>query len=355
MISLPRLFIFPFIAFLISFLLFPVVIKIFKQLKWFDAPGTHKIHSDFVPSMGGVVILFGSSLALLMALPLVQWIGMRYFFISVALMFLIGLRDDVLALTPRQKLFSQFLPVFVLVLLENARLLSLYEIHPEPFPVLASYVISLFTVVIITNAYNLIDGIDGLAGTIGFIALVCFGVWFYLAEQPYMGLIALCFAGALMAFLFFNWQPSSIFMGDTGALTVGLILSYFAIRFINLNYALPPGHVAKFTASISTAICVLIVPIFDTLRVIILRLRGFQSPFHADRNHLHHRLLALGLSHSQAVKCIAGMNLGFIALALAMRHQFDMISIPVILAICLLISFGLKWRQRAFDKTETNA
>src|ERR1043165_3291226 len=104
--------------------------------------------------MGGVAILFGASLALLMALPLAQWINMRYFFISLALMFLIGLRDDVLALTPRQKLFSQFLPVFVLVLLDDVKLVSLYDISPEPFPAIVIYFVSLFTVVIITNAYN---------------------------------------------------------------------------------------------------------------------------------------------------------------------------------------------------------
>ncbi|HWA35902.1 MAG TPA: MraY family glycosyltransferase [Cyclobacteriaceae bacterium] len=355
MILSERLLIFPFIAFLISFLLFPVIIKIFKQLKWFDAPGTHKIHSDFVPSMGGVAILFGASLALLMALPLNQWILMRYFFISVALMFLIGLRDDVLALSPRQKLFSQFLPVFVLVLLDDVKLASLYDISPEPFPAIVTYGVSLFTVIIITNAYNLVDGIDGLAGTVGILSLAFFGVWFYRADQAFMSLIALCIGGSLVAFLLFNWQPSSIFMGDTGALTVGLILSYFAIRFINLNYALPPGHEAKFTASISTAVCVLIIPIFDTLRVIILRLKSLQSPFHADRNHLHHRLLGFGLSHAGAVKYLAAINVFFIALALLMRNQNDLIFLPIILIICLFISFALKLKQRSVVKSEVNA
>ncbi len=355
MTQVERTFIFPFVSFLISFLLFPVIIKIFKQLKWFDTPGTHKIHSDFVPSMGGVAILFGTTLALLMALPLNQWIIMRYFFISVALMFLIGLRDDVLALTPRQKLFSQFLPVFVLVFLDDVKLVSLYDINPQPFPVIVMYFVSLFTVIIITNAYNLIDGIDGLAGTVGIIASIFFGAWFYSADELFLSLIAFCVAGAMIAFLLFNWQPSSIFMGDTGALTVGFVLSFFSIRFINLNYALPAGHEAKFTASISTAICIIIIPVFDTLRVIILRLRRLQSPFHADRNHLHHRLLGFGLSHAGAVKYLAAINLFFIALALMMKGQTDLIFLPVILVICLLISFALKLKERSVAKSEVNA
>ena len=224
------------IAFLIAFLLFPVTIKIFKQLNWFDTPGTHKIHSASVPSMGGVAILVGASLALLMILPLQQWISFRYFFISIALMFLIGLRDDVLALTPRQKLFSQLLPVFVLVFLDRTVLSSFYGLFGDgEFPLWLTYGVSLFTVVIVTNAYNLADGIDGLAGTVGIFTTVFFGVWFYLAGDPYLSLIALCFGGALIAFVLFNWQPSSIFMGDTGALMVGLLLSFLAIRFINLN------------------------------------------------------------------------------------------------------------------------
>jgi UDP-GlcNAc:undecaprenyl-phosphate GlcNAc-1-phosphate transferase len=357
MMNLTRLSIFSAISFLISFLLFPVIIKIFKQLKWFDVPGTHKIHSEFVPSMGGVSILVGSFLAFLMSLPLQQWINMKYFFVSVALMFLIGLRDDVLALTPRQKLFSQFLPVFVLVFLENVMLRSLYGFFDgnSDFPMAASYAISLFTVIIITNAYNLIDGIDGLAGAIGFLAMFFFGVWFYMADLPYLSLIALCFAGALVAFLCFNWQPSSIFMGDTGALTVGLVLSFFAIRFINHNYSLPANHIAKFQASISTAICVLIIPVFDTLRVIILRLRSMQSPFHADRNHLHHRLLSIGLSHSGAVMWISGINIFFVLLALLLRFQSDMVLLPIIAILCLLISFALRWRQQSSRNSLKNA
>jgi len=306
--------------------------------------------------MGGVAILVGATLALLMALPLQQWITMKYFFISVALMFLIGLRDDVLALTPRQKLLSQFLPVFVLVFLDNVTLLSFYDMNEgNSFPVILTYIISLFTVIIISNAYNLIDGIDGLAGTLGFIVLFFFGVWFYVAEQPFLSLIALCFAGSLFAFLLFNWQPSSIFMGDTGALTVGLILSFFAVRFINSNFLLPEGHLAKFHASISTAVCILIIPVFDTLRVIIIRLRKMQSPFHADRNHIHHQLLSLGYSHSDAVKWIAGINLFFIALAFLMKSQSDLFILPVVVLVCLLINFVLKRRQKRLTLNSSHA
>lgn len=344
--SLTRIVIFSLISFLITFLLLPVIIKIFKQLKWVDTPGTHKIHSDFVPSMGGVAIMSGAIMALLMALPLQQWIAMKYFFVSVALMFIIGLRDDVLALSPRQKLFSQFLPVFVLVFLDDVVLVSFYGLAPiSNFSLPVAYGVSILTVIIISNAYNLIDGIDGLAGAIGFVALVFFGTWFQLADQPYLCLLALIFAGSILAFLLFNWQPSSIFMGDTGALTIGLILSFFAIRFINLNFGLPEGHPVKFNASVSTGVCVLIIPMFDTLRVIILRIKNGQSPFHADRNHLHHRLLARGLSHASAVTWLAGINIFFIVLAFLLKSQPDFVVLPIVIVLCLLLSLGLKGQQ----------
>ena len=336
------LFVFPAISFVISILLFPLVIKIFKGMNWFDPPGTHKIHASSVPSMGGVAIMIGAILALLMGLPLHQWIERKYFFISISLMFLIGLRDDVLALTPRQKLISQFLPVLVIVFLDRVLLVSFYEWNNDPLPQYMSYLISFVTVIIVSNAYNLIDGIDGLAGAVGVLVLVFLGIWFIEADDRYTGLIALCFAGALVAFLIFNWQPSSIFMGDTGALTIGLLLSVFAIRFINLNASLSADHPAKFAASISTAFCILIVPLFDTFRVILIRLRQLQSPFHADRNHIHHRFLAAGMTHGRAVIWIALLNVFFMGLAIALRAQPDTVLLPVVVIACLLINFALQ-------------
>src|SRR6185369_1354460 len=127
--------------------------------------------------------------------------------------------------------------------------------------------------------------------TIGALTLAALGIWFYLTGNYAISLVSLCFAGSLLAFLFFNWQPSKIFMGDTGALMIGFLLSYLTILFINENYRLPTENNFKFKASIATAICVVVIPVFDTLRVIILRLRHSQSPFHADRNHIHHQFL----------------------------------------------------------------
>jgi UDP-GlcNAc:undecaprenyl-phosphate/decaprenyl-phosphate GlcNAc-1-phosphate transferase len=334
-------------SFSISFLFFPVLIKLLTKWDILDSGPEHRIHSNFKPSMGGVSILLGSLLSLLIKFPLAEWISLKYFFIGLGLMFFIGLRDDVLALNPKQKLYSQFLPIFVLVLLDGSQLNSFYGLFdlPTTFPEPVSWSITVIGYILITNAYNLIDGVDGLAGAIGVIVMVCFGSWFAIQGNTTLSLIAFSFTGALVAFLVFNWQPSKIFMGDTGALMVGLILAYFAVYFINMNFSLPENATLHFRASVSTAICVLIIPVFDTVRVIILRIRKMQSPLKADHNHLHHQFLNLGFSHAKTVLVISGINLFFIFLAWILKEQKDGLILALIVVLCLGINFVLKRLQ----------
>jgi len=191
---------------LISFLIFPVLIKLVSQWRLFDSPGSHKIHSDYKPSIGGIAVLIGAFFSLVLGLSLNGWMSHKYFFTSIILMALIGLRDDALALTPIQKLLSQFLPVILLVFFNQTTLNSSYGLFELPFvPIPVIWLLSIFTLVILTNAFNLIDGLDGLAGSIGLIGLASFGIWFYLAGDNSIATISLAFAGALLAFLFFNW------------------------------------------------------------------------------------------------------------------------------------------------------
>jgi UDP-GlcNAc:undecaprenyl-phosphate GlcNAc-1-phosphate transferase len=325
----------------------PVLIKILRQWNLFDSSGEHKIHSSFTPSMGGIAILLGAFISLAMCLSFQDWVSYRFFFISIALMFIIGLRDDVLALTPKQKLYSQFLPVLILVFLDNSVLASTYGLIGDfIFTEWVSLILSVFVLIILTNAYNLIDGLDGLAGTIGIIILGFYGIWFFAIGSTALGYIAFCFSGALIAFLFFNWQPSRIFMGDTGALMIGLLISYLSFQFMRANYELPDYHQYKFSSSVATAICILIIPIFDTLRVIILRLRKFQSPFRADKNHIHHQFLILGFSHAKSVVAISMISIFFLGIAVLLRNQGDILILSIVLVACLIINYALKIAQK---------
>jgi UDP-GlcNAc:undecaprenyl-phosphate/decaprenyl-phosphate GlcNAc-1-phosphate transferase len=327
-------------------LFFPVFIKLLRQWKIFDSSGEHKIHSSFTPSMGGLSIFLGAVLTLVMGLSLEDWISMKYFFIALSLMFIIGLRDDILALSAKQKLYSQFLPILILVYLDKTILQSTYGIGGEfLFPEIVGMGLTVFVLLILTNAYNLIDGLDGLAGTIGVIILICLGVWFFEIGNMSLSLVAFTFSGSLIAFLYFNWQPSKIFMGDTGALMIGLLISYLTIKFININYALPKEHTFKFQSTVGAAVCLLIIPIFDTLRVIIFRLRKFQSPFKADKNHVHHQFIKLGFSHAKSVLFIAAISVFFISIAVLLRKQPDWVIISIAFVGCLGINFGLKSAQ----------
>lgn len=337
------------VSFTIAFLFFPVLIKLLSKWKVFDSPGRHKIHQHFTPSMGGLPIVVGIIFSLLIALPLSELAKFKFFFISITLMFITGLRDDILTLSPRQKMISQFLPIIILVVFGNSMLHSFYGIFPEfYFNQYVAWAITIFVILILTNAYNLIDGLDGLAGTVGLIALLIFGFWFFSTENYPLALISFSFAGAIVAFLIFNWQPSKIFMGDTGALTIGFLLSYLGIQFMNQNYALPESDSLRFQSSISTVVCILIIPVFDTLRVIILRLRRFESPFHADKNHLHHQFLKLGFSHSKSVLTIGCINLFFVALAWVLRNQKDALILPIIIVLCLAINQALEIAKKKY-------
>ena len=301
--------------------------------------------------------MLGVIFTLFISFPFQEWIQLKYFFVALAIMSITGLRDDILALDPMRKLIGQFLPVVVLVVFGNVSLNSFYGTFDAlVFPPWVGWVITIFTIIILTNAYNLIDGLDGLAGTIGLVILLFFGCWFYTAGFPYFSIIAFAFCGSIVAFLIFNWQPSKIFMGDTGALAIGLVLSYLSIQFINLNYDLREDHPVHFQASIGTAACVLIIPIFDTLRVIILRLRKFQSPFKADKNHLHHQFLNLGFSHSKATLMLGGLNISFVVLAWILRSNSDRLILPLAIVICLVINQILKVAQKkyAIDKRKSS-
>lgn len=341
-------------AFTIAILFFPVLIKLLRKWEVFDNPVNHKIHKDFTPSMGGVCILLGVLFTLLISLPFQEWSKFKYFFVGLAAIFITGLRDDILVLDPKHKLIGQLLPVFILVVFGQFTLTSFYDISDIVFPIWISWLVTIFTVIILTNSFNLIDGIDGLAGTISLVILVFFGCWFFMADYFYLSTIAFAFAGSIAAFLFFNWQPSKIFMGDTGALSIGFVISYMVVQFINYNYQLPYESTIRFKASISTAICVLIIPIFDTFRVIILRLRKLQSPFKADQNHLHHQLLNLGFSHHKTTLTLATINIFFIVLLFILRNQPDKLILPIMVFVCLLINQALKIAQKGRLKNETS-
>lgn len=325
-------------SFLITFLIFPVFIKIFRRRNFLDTPGGRKIHTVVTPSMGGLPIFIGFAIALLIWMPFEGLREIKYVISALTIMFIIGFRDDLINLRAIQKLFGQMAAMSIIVAVCDIRLMSLYGLFGiYEIPVVVSYLLSAFTIIVITNAYNLIDGIDGLAGSVGIICSLFFGIWFYLVGLEFYSFIAFSILGGLLAFLQFNWAPSKVFMGDTGSLMIGFFLSIVAIKFIDGNYNLPADHPYRFDAFIGPTVAVLIVPLYDTLRVFIKRMLRGKSPMHPDRTHLHHILLRLGCNHAQATGILVTVNVIFVLLVLVLKGFSDSIVLPALIITALAL------------------
>ncbi len=318
-------------SFVICFLVIPVIIKYSLEKNLVDIPGRRKIHKKITPSMGGIAIFLGFSIASLIWVDLSQWKDIRYILIAQFVIFFIGVRDDLVPLKPYMKLLGQVLAAGILICLFDLRLTSFYGflgLHAIPLPV--SYLLTMFTIIVITNSFNLIDGLDGLAGFIAAIALLAFGTWFFLAGDTTFAILAFCMMGAIIAFLIFNWEPSEIFMGDTGALVIGMTLAIFAIHFIEHNYHLPVSHPYRFTGSIAPAISILIIPLADTLRIFLIRVARAQSPFTPDKSHIHHSIMRLGFSHQQTTLLLGLFQCLFIGACILFSKYNDNLVIPTL-------------------------
>lgn len=286
--------------------------------------------------MGGIPLFLGAAFSLLIWLPQEASFEYKYLFGALSIVFVIGLRDDLIPLRPLFKLLSQLIPALMVIYLSDIKLDSFYELFNWHFPEVMAWVVTVFVIIVITNSINLIDGLDGLAGSISFIVLGSIATWFYLVGEVYFSYITFAFLGGIAAFLYFNWQPSKIFMGDTGALLIGFFQACLIILFINKNFNLPLGSDFKFMSSIGTAICIMIIPLMDTLRVFIIRIINAKSPFEADNNHIHHLLIKAGLNHSQSVLILIGVNAVFIALAICLKEHGDLILLITTLLLSLL-------------------
>jgi UDP-GlcNAc:undecaprenyl-phosphate/decaprenyl-phosphate GlcNAc-1-phosphate transferase len=329
-------------ALAVSTFTFPILIKYSQRKKILDIPGHRRIHKRVTPSIGGVAIFVGFFITVVMWLDFIGWAELKSIIGILFLTFILGLCDDLVHIKPYVKLVGQVVAGSLVFFLLHVQIKSTYGLFSDiEFNTLTSYLITVFTIVIITNSFNLIDGIDGLAGAFSAICLIFFGTWFYLLGQTNYAVLCFSLTGAVIAFLVFNWEPSKIFMGDTGALLIGMMLSILTIRFLNTNEALPANSHYKFTASVATALAIIIIPVLDTSRIIIIRLSKGVSPMKADKRHIHHYLVRLGLRHQQAVFILLGIHLLYIALVLVFSNSGNAFLLPIMLILSVVLSFLL--------------
>jgi UDP-GlcNAc:undecaprenyl-phosphate GlcNAc-1-phosphate transferase len=325
------------LAFLITFFSIPVIIIVAKDKKLFDEPDERKVHKAVIPTLGGLGIFGGFIIATLMGVPPSMASVLQYFIAAVLVIFFLGIKDDILILSATKKFIGQLVAAGIIIKFGGLQITNMdgfLGVHELPHTV--SILLTLFTIVVITNSFNLIDGVDGLAGSLGLLTSVIFGIYFYFTGQMLYSVMALSLAGSLVAFLIYNFYPAKIFMGDTGSLLIGLLNSIFVIKFITV--ASNPQFGIPLQSAPAIGFAILIVPLFDTLRVVSLRILSRRSPFSPDRNHIHHFLLELGFSHKMiSITCLSA-NLLFIALAYFLRFSGTTM---VILALSIVSILGV--------------
>jgi UDP-GlcNAc:undecaprenyl-phosphate/decaprenyl-phosphate GlcNAc-1-phosphate transferase len=329
-------------SFVIAFLIVPVIIKYSLAKNLVDIPGRRKIHKKVTPSMGGIAIFIGFFISSLIWLD-IQGLGYtKFILVALFVIFFIGVRDDLVPLKAMVKLIGQIMAASLLIFLFDLRIKTFYGLFGlHELPDIVSYIITYFTIIVITNSFNLIDGLDGLAGTIAIVSLLAFGIWFYLVDDQIFSILAFAMLGGIFAFLIFNWEPSEVFMGDTGALVIGMMLAILTIHFINVNYDLPSMTPYKFNGSVGSAACIIIIPLVDTLRIVILRISKGQSPFAPDKSHVHHAIMRLGMTHSQTTLILGGVQILYIVLAVTFQEFSDVYVLSGLLVLSFLLSVTL--------------
>lgn len=351
----------------IARVLIPRILLISMRKRLFDVPDERKIHKRAIPRLGGVsffpTILFAFCGVLALRILLRHQISeLRALYLlpeclllicGMTLLYLTGIADDLIGVRYRQKFLIQLFcavlfPIAGLWINNFYGLFGFYELPAwfgMPFTVLL--------VVFVTNAINLIDGIDGLASGLSSVSLLVLGGLFMEKELWAYSMLAFSTFGVLVPFFYYNVFGSEerarkIFMGDTGSLTLGYMLSFLAIKYSQYNPDITPYTPGAFVVAFST----LIVPTFDVIRVVLLRLRSGKNPFEPDRNHIHHKLLAMGFTPRKAMIFILGLSCTFSAVNILLMPY---VNIMLMLLIDIAVWTGLHlWWNRIIVKIKNS-
>jgi len=344
-------------AFLITGSFIPSLIKLARLKGLYDLPNGRTSHLRATPYLGGIAVFAGFVITTILMTRTDILPELIYLLAGFIILLFIGLKDDILRINPLHKLAGQLIAAGIIAVFADVRINNLYGCFGfEGIPYIPSILITMFVFIVIINGSNLIDGIDGLASGVCILISLTLGIWF--TASGFIPYAVMCFslAGALIAFFYFNvfGKKNKIFLGDTGSLILGLALSVLIVRFIGYQSIAPKPLVIHSAPAVAFGI--LIIPLFDTLRVFILRISQRRSPFSADRQHLHHLLLDIGYSHIQTTSILLLSNLFFIVASVGLQQ----LKIMHLISLQLLVATGLsflaaqllkrKREQRYFQK-----
>lgn len=351
-----EIFYFVFAAFLLSigagWVIIPRIVMISKKKRLFDELSARKSHTGMVPRLGGAsffpTFLFAFTLTMGMRYILGFEVADDYFMDSLCeLMFLqagstvlfcVGMADDLTGVGYKGKFLAQTLSA-VLICCSGEGITSLdglfgvYEI-----PYWLGVILTILIIVLLANAYNLIDGIDGLCSGLSLLALLTFGIWFIIHGIYVYAMMAMAMGGVVLVFFFYNvlGKRLKVFMGDTGSLLLGYMIAFLGLKFYSLNVS---GEFFRINAAPAVFLGVVSIPVFDVVRVFCARMAAGLSPFYPDRRHIHHKLLRIGLTHLQSAMVIVLLQVGFILLNFLLRN----VSINLLLAINILLGFMINY------------
>lgn len=320
------------ISFVTTFFAIPVIIRVAEKKRLFDVPDERKIHQAPIPSLGGLGIFAGFILATLLTINFNEAGKIQYFLAAAVVIFFLGLKDDIIVLSPIKKFIGQLMATFLIVYAGGIQISSMqgfFGIHalPEVISLLLTY----FTVLVIINSFNLIDGVDGLAAGLGIMTSLILGSYFFMAGNLPFAILGFSLAGCTASFLIYNFQPAKIFMGDTGSMLIGLVNAVLVIEFIST--ARTPESQLPLQSAPALGFAMVMIPLLDTLRMFAIRTFQRRSPFSADRNHIHHLLLDKGLCHRTITVLLVGFNLLVVGAVYYLRELGNTILIAGTVAV----------------------
>lgn len=301
------------ISMFITISLVPVLRSTAARFKLVDMPNPRKVHNRAVPKVGGIAMAIGA------LVPILTWLEadpfVRSLLTSMGILIIVGIIDDVQTLGYKTKFLGQCVAAIIIVLWGGVEIRSLGDINPfsEQMPVFLSIPLTLFVIIGVTNAINLSDGLDGLAGGISMLSFICLGYMAYCSGELMIAIICIAVIGSIFGFLRFNTYPATIFMGDTGSQLLGFIAVTLSLKITQGNTPYSP----------LLPLMLLGFPILDTLAVMTERISKKRSPFVADKNHFHHKLMRLGLFHTEAVFIIYILQALLVTSAYLLRFHSD--------------------------------
>ena len=328
-----------------------------KQLM--DEPGSRSVHSIKTPTLGGIGLFFSLAVVITSMGSLLNTKILMLLLGGMTVLFFLGLKDDLLVLSPKKKFIGQLLAALVLIIFTDTRITGFFGILGiTTMPYWLSVLFTLFVYVLIINAYNLIDGVDGLAGSLALFACAAFGFLFFMCEDVSMTTISVAVIGSLLPFLRLNFSSKNkIFMGDTGSMIIGFLVAFFVVRFIGESH-MSRTSIYNNSAPV-LALTIVFFPLLDTLRIFFMRAVVYKkSPFAADQNHLHHGFLKLGYSHKQTTACVVIINAILFVLALLFKDFNIHLQLFLLLAIGTIlysVIFIYHWLFKNKTKTSITA